>query len=296
MGYLQVRGVLVAVGMVMVTAFGLTIGRYIINKKRKCVTLLDPSEKYRLRLIDKTVINHNTRRFRFALPSLHHVLGLPTGQHVYLAARINGNLWSDIILLRIMLVLKIYFRGQHLRFPEGGKMSQYLESLSVGDVIEFQGPRGLLVYEGKGQFAIQPNRKSVPERKIARQVGMIAGGTGLTPMLQLIRAILKDPEDETECFLLFANQSEKDILLRDDLQELQARHPERFKLWFAVDNAPEGWEYSEGFIDSEMIQAHLPSPAEDVIVFLCGPPAMIQSACNPSLDLLGYPENMRFVY
>ena len=35
-------------------------------------------------------------------------------------------------------------------------------------------------------------------------------------------------------------QTEKDILLRDELEEVQARHPDRFKLWFTVDRAPEG--------------------------------------------------------
>lgn len=39
-----------------------------------------------------------------------------------------------------------------------------------------------------------------------KRVGMIAGGTGITPMLQLIRQVLKDKDDKTELALLFANQ------------------------------------------------------------------------------------------
>ncbi|KAL0625473.1 NADH-cytochrome b5 reductase 3 [Plecturocebus cupreus] len=38
------------------------------------------------------IISHDTRRFRFALPSPQHILGLPVGQHIYLSARIDGNL------------------------------------------------------------------------------------------------------------------------------------------------------------------------------------------------------------
>lgn len=30
-------------------------------------------------------------------------------------------------------------------------MSQYLENLKMGDTIDFRGPSGLLVYEGKGE-------------------------------------------------------------------------------------------------------------------------------------------------
>lgn len=115
-------------------------------------------------------------------------------------------------------------------------------------------------------------------------------------MLQLIRAILKDPEDPTQCFLLFANQTEKDIILREDLEELQARHPGRFKLWFTLDHPPEGWAYSKGFVSADMIREHLPAPGEDVLLLLCGPPPMVQLACHPSLDKLGYSPKMRFTY
>lgn len=46
---------------------------------------------------------------------------------------------------------QVYFKDVHPKFPEGGKMSQYLESLKVGDHIDVRGPSGLLVYKGKGQ-------------------------------------------------------------------------------------------------------------------------------------------------
>lgn len=54
-------------------------------------------------------------------------------------------------------------------------------------------------------------------------------------MLQLIRHILKDPSDETQLALLFANQTEKDILLRPELEEAASKSPKQFKLWYTVD-------------------------------------------------------------
>lgn len=47
--------------------------------------------------------------------------------------------------------IQIYFKNVHPKFPEGGKMSQYLESLQVGDVVDFRGPGGLLEYKGNGK-------------------------------------------------------------------------------------------------------------------------------------------------
>ncbi|XP_069048860.1 NADH-cytochrome b5 reductase 3-like [Lepisosteus oculatus] len=276
----------------------------LFGKKKAAITLEDPNIKYPLRLIDKEIISHDTRKFRFALPSETHVLGLPIGQHIYLSAKIDGNLVvrpytpvsSDDDKGFVDLVVKIYYKNVNPKFPEGGKMSQYLESLRIGDTIDFRGPSGLLVYQGKGTFAIRPDKKSDPVIKTAKNLGMIAGGTGITPMLQIIRAIMKDKEDKTVCYLLFANQTEKDILLRPELEEIQANYPSRFKLWFTLDRAPENWDYSTGFVNEDMIRNYLPPPGEDTLILMCGPPPMIQFACNPNLDKVGHDNSRRFTF
>uniref|UniRef100_A0A3B5BBL7 NADH-cytochrome b5 reductase n=1 Tax=Stegastes partitus TaxID=144197 RepID=A0A3B5BBL7_9TELE len=280
------------------------IFRLLFSKRRAAITLEDPNIKYALRLIDRQIVSHDTRRFRFALPSPEHVLGLPIGQHIYLSAKIDGKLVvrpytpvsSDDDKGYVDLVVKIYFKGVHPKFPEGGKMSQYLESLKLNDTIDFRGPSGLLVYNGKGVFAVKPDKKSPAETKTAKHVGMIAGGTGITPMLQLITAVMKDPQDKTVCYLLFANQTEKDILLRPELEEIQVNNPDRFKLWFTVDRAPENWEYSQGFISEDMVREHLPPPSDDTVILMCGPPPMIQFACDPNLDKVGHSHSRRFTF
>uniref|UniRef100_A0A8C8ELX5 NADH-cytochrome b5 reductase n=1 Tax=Oncorhynchus tshawytscha TaxID=74940 RepID=A0A8C8ELX5_ONCTS len=275
-----------------------------LSKKKPAITLEDPNIKYALRLIDKEIISHDTRKFRFALREKDHVLGLPIGQHIYLSAKPDGVLVvrpytpvsSDDDVGFVDLVVKIYYKNVNPKFPEGGKMSQYLESLRIGDTIDFRGPSGLLVYQGNGAFAIKAEKKAEPVIKTAKQVGMIAGGTGITPMLQLITAIMKDPQDQTVCHLLFANQTEKDILLRPELEEIAANHPTRFKLWFTLDRAPEEWEYSQGFISEDMVRDHLPPPGDDTLILLCGPPPMIQFACNPNLDKVGHASSRRFTF
>lgn len=54
--------------------------------------LQDPNEKYMLPLIEKEEISHDTRKYRFGLPSNEHILGLPVGQHIHLSATINNDL------------------------------------------------------------------------------------------------------------------------------------------------------------------------------------------------------------
>ena len=60
-----------------------------------------------------------------------------------------------------ILSYQVYLKGVHPKFPEGGKMSQYLNSLKIGDVVEFRGPSGLLTYMGKGDGHYQCPRPTI---------------------------------------------------------------------------------------------------------------------------------------
>ena len=46
--------------------------------------------------------------------------------------------------------LQVYKAGVHPRFPNGGKMSQHLDSLQIGDTIDVRGPEGKVTYLGRG--------------------------------------------------------------------------------------------------------------------------------------------------
>merc|ERR1712026_474825 len=227
--------IVVGVGVVTITAI---LAKILLDRKSKKITLEDPNTKYALKLIKKEVVSHDTRRFVFELPSPNHILGLPVGQHIYLSAKINGSLvvrpytpvTSDEDLGHMDLVVKVYFKNVHPKFPDGGKMSQYLENMKIGDTIDVRGPSGLLVYNGQGEFAIKPDKKSAAKTVKASKVSMIAGGTGITPMLQLVTDVFRNENDKTSLSLLFANQSEDDILVREELEAIQAAHPDRFKL------------------------------------------------------------------
>lgn len=85
-------------------------------------------------------------------------------------------------------------------------MSQYLNDMKIGDTIQVRGPSGLLVYKSYGNLAIRPDKKKPPVINNYRNIGMIAGGTGITPMLQLIRQVFKNEGDKTNLWLLYANQ------------------------------------------------------------------------------------------
>jgi len=185
--------------------------------------------------------------FRFGLPD-GHSLGLPIAKHIKVYApnkkgvkevEWNGRedpesgkpeierkytpVSSDADVGKVDLVIKVYKGGVIDRFPDGGKMSQYLDSLKIGQHLDIMGPVGLHEYKGNGTFVIKRKDRTF------KNVGMIAGGTGLTPMLQIIQAVLKNKNDKTKLWLLYANQTEEDILLRDTLESLAEEHSRRFQ-------------------------------------------------------------------
>ncbi|KAI5435943.1 nitrate reductase [NADH] [Lathyrus oleraceus] len=256
----------------------------------KEIMALNPREKIPCKLISKTSISHDVRLFRFALPSDDQLLGLPVGKHVFLCVSVDGKLTmraytptSSIDEIGYFeLVVKIYFRNVHPKFPNGGLMSQYLDSLTIGSIVEVKGPVGHIEYLGRGNIMVHG------KQRFAKKLTFLAGGTGITPVYQVANAILKDADDRTEMHVVYANRTEDDILLREELDEWAKIYSDRFKIWYVVENAKEGWEYSVGFITESIMREHVPLGGEDTLALACGPPPMIQFAVQPNLEKMGY--------
>lgn len=304
--------VAILVGLAVIAVIVTAIFLYFPRPKKP---FLDKTRK-RAMIMDVHELSNDTKRFRLSLGSKDVPLGLPVAQHIRLYApnpesclakgTWNGKPDPDRGSTEIFrsytptpatdsagyveLAIKIYrpgkFRmpdGKEVDWEDGGKMSRYLDSKKVGDYIDIMGPTGMHEYVGCGKFKLGPN-KTIK----AQHFGLLSGGAGITPMLQLVHAALRDPEDTCTFSLLYANKTEDDILVRDML-ELEARSSTgRFKLHFTVDFPPENWQHHQGFISADMIKQCLPAPELNPIILMCGPPPMINFACKPNLEKLGY--------
>lgn len=113
---------------------------------------------------------------------------------------------------------------------------------------------------------------------------MLAGGTGVTPMYQVMNAILRSKRDKTKVTLIFANITVNDILLHNELQELEAKYPDRLSIYYVLNNAPEGWTGGVGFITADMIRSKLPAPGECNTLHYCHLTAIasVRSHCHQS--------------
>lgn len=229
-------------------------------------TGLDPNAFVSLQLIAKQRLTHNSYLLRFELPGGNT---LPVASCILAKAALPAGDGSDKpkVVVRPYTPVTSPDDGDHLdlvvKAYTAGKLSKHMGEMKIGDTLSFKGPIPKYKYE--------PNA--------LRHIGMVAGGTGITPMLQVADAILSNPADRTKVSLVFANVSEADILLKDKIDGMAAQHPDRFSAFYVVDKPSWGgllWKGGVGYVTQEMLAPRLPAPgAPNTVVFVCGPPGMM---------------------
>ncbi|CAN1765230.1 NADH--cytochrome b5 reductase 1 [Linum perenne] len=185
------------------------------KKPRGC---LDPESFKEFKLVKRNQLSHNVAKFTFALPTPNSVLGLPIGQHI--SCRGKDSLGEEVIKPYTPTTLDSdagHFELVIKMYPQG-RMSHHFREMRVGDSLAVKGP--------KGRFRYQPGQ--------VRAFGMLAGGSGITPMFQVARAVLENPKDRTMVHLIYANVTYDDILLKEELDSLAARYPDRFKIYYVL--------------------------------------------------------------
>ncbi|KAK8209020.1 NADH-cytochrome b5 reductase [Zalaria obscura] len=276
LGAALVKKELIPVAVALAAALGGY--QFFANQVKK---VLDPNVFQEFPLTEKIVLSHNTAIYRFSLPSPTSILGLPIGQHISLAATLpvtdpKTGVTAEKEIVRSYTPTSSDADQGHfdllIKSYPTGNISKHLASLKIGDKMKVKGPKGAMVYT--------PN--------MVKCFGMIAGGTGITPMLQIIRAIQRGRKhgDTTEVDLIFANVNEEDILLKKDLDQL-VREDDKIRVHYVLNNPPEGWTGGVGFVTADMIKQNLPPPSNDMKLLLCGPPPMI-SAMKKATESLGF--------
>ncbi|EED16802.1 NADH-cytochrome b5 reductase, putative [Talaromyces stipitatus ATCC 10500] len=215
-----------------------------------------------LKLSDIEILSHNTKRYRFEFPDKEAVSGL----HVASALITKYTPPEGKPIIRPYTPVSDEDTPGYLdlivkHYPNG-PMSSHLDSMNVGQRLDFKGPIP--------KYPWQPNKHN--------HIAMIAGGTGITPMYQLIRAIFKNPDDKTKVTLVYGNVGEDDILLKKELHDLENTYPQRFKAFYLLDSPPKEWTGGKGYVTKELLKTVLPEPKEENIkVFVCGPPGLYKA-------------------
>jgi nitrate reductase (NAD(P)H) len=199
------------------------------------------------------------------------------------------------------LVVKAYF-PQLPAFPEGGKMSQHLCGMQVGDWIDVRGPLGHVTYHGQGMVSFGKHRRLV------RGFAMLAAGTGITPIYQVLAAVVREQQNKTQaanalhqvvCHVIYANRTEEDILLKRELDAFAAENPSTLRLHYVLSRPKDADAWCKGGgltgrVSQQMISDLLPKGGfaeAGVMALLCGPDGFQKATCTPALVAHGYAED-----
>ena len=152
---------------------------------------------------------------------------------------------------------------------DGGMFSQWAHMLlRAGDSIDVLPPDGHFVYEP------QPHR--------ARHILLLAAGSGITPVLSILKTAL-ETEPNSQVTLVFGNRRVKDIIFREQIEDLRNRFLSRFQLIHTLSGEVQEAPIANGRIDGEKIARlilNLVDPNRLDEVYICGPAAMIDAAAT----------------
>ena len=240
-------------------------------------TFLQPRAWSTAPLYSKKIISWDTRIFTFKLESETQTLGLPVGQHLMI--RLRDPITREAIIRSYTpisetskpgfmdVLVKVYFDTAEAK---GGKMTKAMDALPLGHGVDFKGPIGKFEYHGRGLCSINGVKRTV------HHFAMICAGSGITPIFQVLRAVLRDKNDKTTCTVLYGNRMVEDILCREDLDAMLKGNEDRAQVVHTLTKAPEGWQGLKGRIGKELVKQHC-ARDDKAMVLVCGPEPLEKS-------------------
>jgi len=241
------------------------------------------------------IYGKSTRSIRFNLHGSLQRCGLKVGQYVGVRGVLDGEtlqgFFSPITRPNDEGVIGILCRVD----SKGGPIVKLLEYSRPGNVLQVKAMGGLaLDFQDSGIFW--------KGRQIKR-FGMICGGTGIAPMIQIIREYIhfvsrSDPKNISPMGLnlVYAAEEESDLAFMTILDGIKRDYPEHFRFYPVLNKPPLGWAEGVGFVDSHDLRRHLFHPPNETdLVVMCGPPVFETIMCR-TLEKLGFESRHYFAY
>jgi ferredoxin-NADP reductase len=159
---------------------------------------------------------------------------------------------------------------------EDGEVSPYLtDELQPGDQIELRGPIG-------GYFVWDPEQGG--------PVLLVAGGSGVAPLMAMIRA--RDAAGSAaETRLLSSSRGWNDVIYRDELDRLGGNG--LTVVHTLTRSQPPGWTGYARRVDAEMLAEVGPRPAELPLVYVCGPTPFVETVAETLVQLGHEPRRVK---
>lgn len=200
----------------------------------------------------------------FHIPeTLKSEFSFTAGQYITLRTTLNGNeVRRDYSLCSSPKSGEIKVAVKEVK---DGTFSAYANNvLKAGDTIDVAPP--------KGHFTFVPNDKKT------KNIAAFAAGSGITPILSIIKCALEE-EVHSEVILVYGNKTTQDTMFLNELLELQHKYNERFSIQFVFSQADED-DAIFGRIEKSTVNYVMKNKHKNIdvdAVYLCGPEAMIHT-------------------
>jgi ring-1,2-phenylacetyl-CoA epoxidase subunit PaaE len=166
---------------------------------------------------------------------------------------------------------------------ENGLMSNWLaDTLKSGATIK--------VMEPMGQFTtdfIAGNK---------RHIVLFAGGSGITPMMSIIKSLLKQ-EPNSICSLIYCNRDIDSIIFKNELERSEITYEGRLHVIHVLDNAPMNWQGYSGLLNHDMLTKLFERMPDwgiaNTTYLMCGPEGMMKNV-ESLLNARGIPKEKIF--
>jgi glycine betaine catabolism B len=169
---------------------------------------------------------------------------------------------------------QLHYCAITVKREENGAVSRFLnDSIQEGDLLEVAAPNGKFTFTGEE----------------AKSIVLIAGGVGITPMISVIR-YLTDMGWHGEIFLLYCCRTTRDFIFREELEQLQERHPNLSVFATMTRAAGTVWMGLKGRFNAEIIGHLVPDVAQRRI-HVCGPSTMMAAVVD-MLKALKVPDEL----
>lgn len=254
-----------------------------------------------VQLLERVEVSPTSSVLRFSLPDKDAPLNLSTCACILAKAELpkpdDQSTREDVVRPYTPIstnALKGCFDLLIKDYGETGRMSHHLcTTMKVGDSLDFKH----IEFNVKIQAPFKP-----------KTIIMLVGGTGITPMIQALHAILGDTDSKNNVVMLYGSQVEKDILGRAMVDQWARDFPDQFKVVHTLSEEPQDstWDGHRGYIDKALIGQYAPGPdaGDDVMFFVCGPPPMYDALCGPRgesevkglLKALGYSDSQVYKF
>lgn len=216
----------------------------------------------------------DTKTFRFYFPPGEAFTFLP-GQFVSLVMMLPGPDGEPRKRSRAFSIASSPTETRYLdltvKINMGGEMTPYLlHHARVGDEVRVKGPKGTFTFE----------------EGVAGRILLIAGGSGIVPLMCILRYLVAK-DLPVRARLLYSAKTPEDLIFRKDLDAMAAAYP-RIRIDYTI-TRPQGtgWTGRKGRIDEPLLREALNDASHD-LVYLCGPPPMVEHLVT-HLHALGVP-------